>query len=85
MQLKNCCNHLLTVLRHKYYVFQACKDCGIIWRGIKHDLSKLSFTEFLEVANHYEKGRTPLAVVKEKYGYSKAWLHHKGHNTHHWA
>jgi hypothetical protein len=85
MKLKNYYKHLKTILRHKYYVFLACKDCGITWRGIKHDLSKFSPYEFLGVAKHYIEGKTPLAVIKEKYGYSKEWLHHKGRNTHHWA
>ena len=28
--------------------------------------------------------RSPLAVSREINGYSKAWLHHKGRNKHHW-
>lgn len=76
--------HLITVLRHKRYVFQACRDCGVPWRGIKHDLSKFSITEFKEYAENYVDGRSPVDEAKRKYGYSAAWQHHMGRNTHHW-
>ena len=62
----------------------ACKDCGILWRGITHDLSKFSPIEFIEYAENYTPGRSPVDVAKEKYGYCKSWQHHKGKNTHHW-
>lgn len=84
MIFKNCWLHFKTIIKHKWYVFLACKDCGIIWRGIKHDLSKFSPTEFFEYANNYTVGKSPVDVAKEKYGYCKAWLHHRGRNTHHW-
>ena len=84
MIFKNCWLHFKTIIKHKWYVFLACKDCGIICRGIKHDLSKLSPTEFFEYAENYTVGRSPVDIAKEKYGYCKAWLHHRGRNTHHW-
>lgn len=85
MKIKNYYKHFKTILKHKYYVFQACNECGITWRGIKHDISKLSPAEFFEYANNYEEGKSPVNVAKEKYGYSKAWLHHRGRNAHHWT
>ena len=43
----------------------------MLWRGIKHDISKFSPAEFFECANNYVEGKTPLAVIKEKYGENK--------------
>jgi len=85
MNIKNYFKHFWTICRHKYYVFLACRDCGITWRGIKHDMSKLNPVEFIEYASNYVAGKSPVDVAKEKYGYSKAWMHHKGRNTHHWT
>ena len=76
--------HLNTILRHKWYVFQECRACGITWQGIKHDWSKFSPSEFSESAKHFQGNRSPIEAVKEEDGYSVAWLHHKGHNKHHW-
>lgn len=76
--------HLSLVLKHKWYVFQYCFIAGIPVRGIKHDLSKFSPTEFLESVKYYQGNRSPIDKCKEVNGYSKAWLHHKGKNTHHY-
>lgn len=76
--------HLKTVLIHKWYVFKECVSCGIIWQGIIHDLSKFSFTEFISSAKYFQGNRSPIDAEKEAIGYSNAWLHHKGHNKHHW-
>lgn len=32
--------HIKRILIHKYWVLYYCCKFGIIWRGIKHDLSK---------------------------------------------
>lgn len=76
--------HLITILKHKYWVFKYCHKCGITWRGIKHDMSKFSPTEFLTNAKYYKKGKSPIAIQRELFGYSVAWFHHKGHNSHHY-
>lgn len=76
--------HFKTIAKHKWYVFNACKDLGIPWRGIKHDLSKLGPTEFIASARHFQGDRSPIDAEKEAQGYSLAWQHHKGHNSHHW-
>lgn len=76
--------HLKTICKHKYYVFQECKACGILWQGIIHDLSKFSPQEFITSVKYYQGYRSPIDAEKEDIGYSKAWLHHKGHNKHHW-
>lgn len=76
--------HLKTVCKHKYFVFKECVACGIWWQGIIHDFSKFGFTEFVSSAEHFQGNRSPIEAEKEEIGYSKAWLHHKGHNKHHW-
>ncbi len=71
-----------TICKHKAVVFHECKKCGITWRGLIHDLSKFSPSEFSASAKYYnnEKG----SVNKDSCGYTEAWLHHKGINKHHW-
>lgn len=77
-------SHLKTVCKHRYYVFRECASCGIIWQGLIHDLSKFSAEEFLSSVKYYQGDRSPIDAEKEAIGYSKAWLHHKGRNKHHW-
>jgi hypothetical protein len=76
--------HLKTVCKHKKEVFKECRACGIGWQGFIHDLSKFSWVEFASSARHFQGTRSPIEAEKESIGYSKAWLHHKGHNKHHW-
>ena len=77
-------NHFKTICKHKTVVYRECKACGIMWQGIVHDLSKYSPSEFLPSALYFQGNRSPIEKEKEEIGYSKAWLHHKGHNPHHW-
>lgn len=76
--------HFKTVCKHKAVVFRECKACGIPWRGLIHDLSKFSPTEFLPSAKYFQGNKSPIEAEKDDVGYSEAWLHHKGHNPHHW-
>ena len=76
--------HFKTVCRHKFFVFRECRKCGITWQGFVHDLSKFSVTEFMSSAKYFQGDRSPIQAEKEAIGYSKAWLHHKSHNKHHW-
>jgi len=44
--------YLAYVVRHKWFVFWACADLGILWRGLVHDLGKLRLSEWrLRYAN----------------------------------
>ncbi len=84
MKIKNIFKHIKIILTHKYYVFiYACK-AGIPFRGLIHDMSKFSPTEFFESVKFYQGNKSPIEAAKRKCGYSKAWLHHKGRNKHHW-
>lgn len=76
--------HFKTICKHKYYVGKYCFIAGIPLRGILHDLSKFSPTEFIESVKYYQGTRSPIDACKEVNGYSKAWLHHKGRNRHHY-
>lgn len=75
--------HFLTITKHRHKVMAHCFKAGIFWLGCLHDLSKYSPTEFLQGARYYQGYRSPNARERELYGYSKAWLHHKGRNKHH--
>lgn len=81
--LKNIIKHFCLITRHKWEVFKLTVRLGIPLRGLLHDLSKYSPTEFWESVKHYDGSRSPINVCKEQHGYSKAWLHHKGRNKHH--
>ena len=76
--------HFKTVCKHRHYVLKECSACGIFWQGLRHDLSKFGATEFVSSAKYFQGNRSPINAEKEEIGYSKAWLHHKGHNKHHW-
>lgn len=75
--------HLHTVNKHRFLVMKYCFKIGLIWRGLTHDLSKYSFTEFIPGVKYYQGTRSPTVKERIENGYSKAWLHHKGRNKHH--
>lgn len=79
----NVLKHLKTILIHKYWVGKYCFKAGLYWRGITHDLSKFSPTEFRESVVFYTGDASPIDTAKKKQGYSLAWFHHRGRNDHH--
>lgn len=82
--MNNYVEHFKTICKHKYYVFKECCKAGIPLRGILHDLSKFSPTEFIESAKYYVGTSSPIVECKKDKGYSKAWFHHRGRNKHHY-
>ena len=84
IKVKNVFKHFGLINKHKWYVFKNCCRAGIIWRGIKHDLSKYSPTEFWESVKYYTGDKSPINNCKAENGYSIAWMHHKGRNSHHY-
>lgn len=76
--------HLRTINHHKYLVMRHCFKVGLYRQGLLHDLSKYSPTEFLVGCKYYQGNRSPNNAEREATGYSKAWLHHKGRNKHHY-
>ena len=75
--------HFRTITKHRHLVMKHCFMAGIPLQGLKHDLSKYSPTEFIPGARFYQGTRSPNEREREAYGYSSAWLHHKGRNRHH--
>lgn len=75
--------HFRTITRHRHRVIAHCFKAGIGWQGLFHDLSKYSPTEFWVGARYYQGTRSPNEEERAKFGYSSAWLHHKGRNRHH--
>lgn len=85
--------YLWYVLRHKWFVFCECCYYGLVWRGLKHDASKLLPSEFLPYARFfYGRKAKPR---RDSTGYYKptdtgdaafdfAWLRHQKRNDHHW-
>lgn len=75
--------HFCTITHHRWKVRSHCFRVGLYWRGLTHDLSKYSPTEFWTGAKYYQGTRSPNSYERELYGYSAAWMHHKGRNRHH--
>jgi len=89
--------YLSYVVRHKFWVTYYCFKDGLIWRGLKHDLSKFRPSEWFPYANYFygPKGPEHQMKRKEQGGYYKpyktgdqkfdfAWLLHQKRNDHHW-
>ena len=82
--LHNFNGHLHTVNAHRRLVRKYCFKLGIYRQGLMHDLSKYSPSEFIPGVKYYQDGhRSPNNAQREDEGVSKAWLHHKGKNKHH--
>ncbi len=75
--------HFKTITRHRHLVIKHCFKAGIFWQGCLHDLSKYSTTEFWVGVKYYSGTHSPNEAERRDKGYSKAWLHHKGRNKHH--
>ena len=77
-------NHLKTVTYHKWLVLKGCFAVGLYWQGLTHDMSKYSPAEFGVGVKYFQGNRSPNNAEREAFGYSAAWLHHKGRNKHHY-
>ena len=76
--------HFSTITRHRHKVIIHCAKAGILWQGLRHDLSKYSPTEFIAGVKNYLGDKSPNEKERERYGFSRAWLHHQGRNKHHY-
>ena len=56
--LRNLWHHFLLITRHRHKVIAHCKKAGILWQGLRHDLSKYSPTTKVETAITLNTGRT---------------------------
>ena len=75
--------HFKTITRHRHKVISHCAKAGIFWQGLWHDMSKYTPVEFWNGAKYYQGTQSPNVAERKDRGYSKAWLHHKGVNRHH--
>ena len=75
--------HFITITKHRHRVIAHAFRAGIGFQGLWHDLSKYSPAEFWVGAKYYTGKRSPNEGERAEYGYSAAWLHHKGRNRHH--
>ena len=76
--------HLRTITRHRHMVIRHCAKAGILWQGLRHDLSKYGPTEFFQGVRYFDGTHSPTEDERRELGYSLAWMHHKGRNRHHW-
>lgn len=80
---KKTIGHFRTITKHKIEVAKNCFRVGLYKQGILHDMSKYSPSEFLVGCRYYQGNRSPNNAEREATGVSRAWLHHKGRNRHH--
>ncbi len=83
MSLKCAAGHFKTITKHRHTVIRHCIRAGIPMQGFLHDLSKYSPAEFSKGVKYYTGTKSPNEGERADYGYSLAWLHHKGRNKHH--
>jgi hypothetical protein len=90
--------YLWYVLRHKYYVLIECYKLGILWRGLLHDLSKFSPSEWFPYVDYFYGNypvfkELPAGIKSQYFGKTQedveryfdiAWLNHQNLNKHHW-
>jgi len=84
IKIVNIFKHFKKVCVHKYWVFYYCWKMGIPLQGLFHDMSKFSSVEFWEGVKYYQGNSSPIDACKKENGWSKAWMHHKGRNKHHY-
>ena len=75
--------HFKTITHHRHEVIKNCFKVGIGFQGLFHDLSKYSYTEFRIGMKYYMGIKSPNDKERALFGYSSAWMHHKGRNKHH--
>lgn len=79
------------VARHKWFVFLACLEYGLVWRGIKHDWTKFLPSEWMPYVEYFygrkpHNGATGYAhqLKADDTAFNSAWNHHQKANSHHW-
>lgn len=80
--------YLLSLLRHKWYVFLAGRVTGVpLWRLVIHDWSKFTPAEFGRYARNFHGDYSESPADKETVSleFACAWLHHENLNPHHWG
>ncbi len=75
--------HFKVITKHRHKVIYHAAKCGILWQGLRHDLSKYLPSEFIKGAKYFLGTKSPNEAERAARGYSRAWMHHQGRNKHH--
>ena len=75
--------HFRTITKHRHNVIIHCWKAGILWRGLIHDLSNTVRQNSSGVPVFIVGHHSPIVEERKTFGFSKAWLNHKGRNKHH--
>lgn len=77
-------NYLKYIIRHKWYVFLACRKTGTsLWRGLIHDLSKFLPSEWGPYRRTFYADNGS-KQYKESEEFAQAWNRHQKRQAHHW-
>ena len=77
--------HLKTIAKHRHQVIRNGFHCGIFLHCLKHDLSKLSPTEFRISARNFNGRHSPVYEERKTNDcFSYICQHHTRRNKHHW-
>ena len=89
--MKKHLRYLAYVLRHKRFVFKACFEYGLVWRGIKHDWTKFLPSEWFPYVEYFYGEKRPDLTTgynhqlhQDDTAFNYAWNHHQKANSHHW-
>lgn len=92
--------YLKYLIKHKFYVTRECFRIGLYWRGLVHDLSKFTPSEWIAYRNYFYGTWLKYNPIIPTYGvetknwskstegvseaFDYAWLQHQHKNKHHW-
>lgn len=89
-EVKKHWRYLKYVLRHKWYVFLACLEYGLLWRGIKHDWHKFLPDEWGPYSGYdFSKGLPKTTgyiheLDPDEVEFNIAMNKHHNRGDHHW-
>ena len=63
--IKNAIGHFKTITRHRHAVIRHCRKAGILWQGLRHDLSKYTPIEFWQGVKYYSGTHSPNETERE--------------------
>jgi len=69
------------LIKHKWFVLEACWSYGILWQGITHDFSKFTPAEWSAYVNKFHSNKKSEQIDEQ---FKLAWNNHIHHNKHHW-
>lgn len=81
------CAYLSYIIRHKYFVYKACRLLGVgVWQALRHDWTKFKYSEYWPYAKFFYGmvKESPLVQEAMSKDFDIAWNYHQKHNRHHW-